>query len=161
MSPAVNHEQSSDVLVFEVAGRRHGVLLRYVVEVLRAVAVTKLLKAPPAVEGIINLRGTVIPVLDIRKRFGLPQKSVKPSDRMIVVQANRRHAVLLVDRIVETMGARTGVFDNGKVAAFKAGHIKGTVQLPEGLVLVYDLDSFLSATDAEIFAAALAEVAEA
>lgn len=154
-----NHESSGHILAFEVAGQRYGVLLAHVVEVIRAVAVSKILKAPPAVEGIINLRGTIVPVLDIRTRFGLPEKVLEPADRMVVVRANQRHAVLRVDRTVGVMEAGEGIFDRGKSA--RSAHVRGVIKLPDGLLLIYDIDSFLSDADADLFSLALAEEAEA
>jgi purine-binding chemotaxis protein CheW len=160
MKSSANQVERSDILAFEVAEQRHGVLLTHVIEVLRAVAVTKLLKAPPAVEGIVNLRGTIVPVLEIRTRFNLPQKTAEPADLMIVVRASRRHAILRVDQIIGIISAGIGIFDNSKAGAQSSGH-KGTVKLPDGLLLVYDLDTFLFDTDAEIFDMALAGETEA
>ncbi|TIS86806.1 chemotaxis protein CheW [Mesorhizobium sp.] len=150
-------QENGDILAFEVAGQRYGVLLAQVVEVLRGVTVAKLLKAPPAIEGIVNLRGTIVPVLDIRTRFGLPRKDVEPADRMIVVRAGRRHAILRVDRTVSIIAVGADIFDKGKAASSRSGHIKGTMKLPDGLLVVYDLDTFLSVIDAEMFDWASAE----
>jgi purine-binding chemotaxis protein CheW len=157
MKLAKTQEVNSGIIAFEVAGQRYGVLLANVVEVLRAVTVAKIPNAPLAVEGIINLRGTIVPVLDIRTRFGLPLKDAEPADRMIVVQANRRHAVLRVDRTIGIVALEGDVFDEGKAVSSKSRHIKGTMKLPDGLLLVYDLDTFLSLTDAEMFDRAATE----
>src|SRR5205085_11996004 len=86
-----------DVLVFEVAGRRFGLPAAAVKEVVRAVALAPLPKAPAVVEGVINLRGTVVPVLDIRGRFRLPQKPLAPSDQLIIARTGPRLAALHVD----------------------------------------------------------------
>jgi purine-binding chemotaxis protein CheW len=157
--PRVNHESLSGILAFEVAEQPFGVLLGYVVEVLRAVAVTKILKAPPAVEGIVNLRGTVVPVLDVRTRFGLPPKPARPADRMIVVRAKQRQAILRVDRTIDIINPGPSDFDRGKAAS--SDHAKGAVKLSDGLLLIYDVDSFLSDTDAKLFDIALAGEAKA
>jgi purine-binding chemotaxis protein CheW len=157
MKLAKTQDVNSGIIAFEVAGQRYGVLLAHVVEVLRAVTVAKIPNAPLAVEGIINLRGTIVPVLDIRTRFGLPHKDAEPADRMIVVQADHRHAVLRVDRTIGIIALEGDIFDQGKAVSSKARHIKGTMKLSDGLLLVYDLDTFLSVTDAEMFDRAATE----
>src|SRR5205085_8492167 len=86
-----------DVLVFEVAGRRFGLPAAVVREVLRAVALTPLPKAPAVVEGLVNVRGTLVPVLDVRGRFGLPAKPLAPTDHLIVARAGGRLVALRVD----------------------------------------------------------------
>lgn len=157
--PSVNHESPSGILAFEVAEQPFGVLLDNVVEVLRAVAITKILKAPPAVEGIVNLRGTVVPVLDVRTRFGFPPKQAEPADRMIVVRAKQRQAILRVDRTIDIINPGPNNFDRGKAAS--SNHAKGAVKLSDGLLLIYDVDSFLSDADANLFDVALADVTKA
>jgi purine-binding chemotaxis protein CheW len=87
-----------EVLVFEAAGQRYGLEASAVREVVRAVAVTPLPGAPPAVEGVINVRGRVVPVLGARARFGLPAREPGPDDHLIVTDLGGRVVALRVDR---------------------------------------------------------------
>src|SRR5215212_7822427 len=87
-----------EILVFEIGGRRYGLPAAEVRELLRAVTILPLPLAPAVVEGVINLRGVVAPVLDIRARLGLPAKAAEPSDHLIVVAAGGRPVVLRIDR---------------------------------------------------------------
>jgi hypothetical protein len=86
------------ILVFEIGGRRFGLPAAEVRELLRAVTILPLPLAPDVVEGIINVRGTVVPVLDIRARLRLPAKAAEPSDHLIVVEPGGRPVVLRIDR---------------------------------------------------------------
>jgi purine-binding chemotaxis protein CheW len=70
------------VLVFEVAGRRYGLPADDVQELLRAVSIVPLPRAPAVVEGVINLRGKVVPVLDVRGRFRLPARGPVGPEQM-------------------------------------------------------------------------------
>src|SRR5262249_18625738 len=68
-----------DVVVFEVHGRQYALPAGQVRELVRAVALVPLPGAPAVVEGVFNLRGKVVPVLDIRGRFGLPPRALDPA----------------------------------------------------------------------------------
>jgi purine-binding chemotaxis protein CheW len=160
MKPPQSHDDIWEILAFLIAEQRHGVLLQDVVEVQRAVAVTRLLKMPEAVEGIINFRGSVVPVLDLRRRFGLPGKPVEPSDHMIVVRTGRRQAVLRVDEVAGVLSVEPQAFDRSRSAAPRDGLLTGTLKLADGLTLIYALDTFLSPRDEELFDIAVAEGAD-
>src|SRR5688572_4290676 len=119
--PADAALHAREVLVFEVAGQRYGLPIADVLELVRAVAITALPDAPAVIEGIVNVRGRVLPVLDVRARFRLPAKPLDPSDHFIVAEAGPRGVILRVDRAThlafvddssiqqpETLGPHTG-----------------------------------------------------
>lgn len=89
------------LLTFDVGGRRLALPATAVGEVTWAVAVTPLSKAPPIVEGVINVRGTVVPVLDIRHRLTLPAQPVALHQHFIVAHAGHRLVALRVDRALD------------------------------------------------------------
>src|SRR5437588_10594891 len=94
-------QRRREILVFEVDGRRYGLPASEVQELLRAVAIVPLPLAGPAVEGVVNLRGRVVPVFDLRVRLGLPARAVAPSDHLIVAQSGGRLVALRVDRALD------------------------------------------------------------
>ena len=89
---------SLEVVVFEVGGQQFGLPASDVRELQRAATVTPLPRAPAVVEGVVNLRGTVVPVLDIRARFRLPPKPMQHTDHFVVAAAGERLVALRVDR---------------------------------------------------------------
>lgn len=93
------------ILLFEVAGRRFGIPGDLVCELLRAVAIEPLPSCPETVEGVVNLRGRLAPVLALRARLGLPPKPLDPADHFIVVRNGEHQAVLRVDRAIEMVPA--------------------------------------------------------
>jgi purine-binding chemotaxis protein CheW len=132
-----------EILVFEMDGQRFGLHVSDVQELLQAVTVTPLPNAPVLVEGVINLRGQVVPVLDLRKALGLPARPVEPNDHLVVAQANSRRMVLRVDRALDLVRppesdaahpSGSGSVDNG---------VFRTAQLGDGLVFILDLDACL------------------
>src|SRR5262245_54805748 len=98
---------SQKLLLFELAARRCAVLARDVVEFVRAVEIRPLPHAPLVVEGIIDLRGEIVPVLDIRSRFRLAARPLQPSDHFLVVIAGARKVALRVDRALSLLELAT------------------------------------------------------
>ena len=137
------------LLTFEIWHERFGIPLTDVREIVRAVSIVRLPKAPPVVEGIINVRGSVVPTLDIRARFNLPPKAVEPSDHLVIAFAKLRLVAIRVDRVSDLMTlAKSDVEDmTGTVPG--SDLIAGVAKLDDGLLLVHDLSTFLSATEAE------------
>src|SRR3989304_2572429 len=88
------------ISVFELSGCRYGVPLADTREFLRLPSIVPLPKAPLIIEGIVNIRGAVAPVLDVRKRFRLPEKPPHPADHLVVAQAGSRMVALRVDRVL-------------------------------------------------------------
>jgi len=80
------HNDSSSLLVFRLDDQRYAFFLSIVVEVVRAVEITPLPSAPDIILGIINVRGTVVPVVNLRTRFRLPERNLEPDDRIIIAR---------------------------------------------------------------------------
>jgi purine-binding chemotaxis protein CheW len=140
--------------VFDVGGQRHGLPASDVQELLRAVAVVALPRAPAGVEGIINLRGQVVPVLPLRRRFGLPARPANPADHFIVARTAGRLVALRVDRALDLV--RLSPADLEQAAGLLAGTALGWVaRLPDGLVLIHDLHNLLSREESAALADAL------
>src|SRR5262249_37195624 len=124
-----------------------GFPLRDVSEVVRAVSLAPLPKAPPIVEGVINLRGTIIPVLDIRARFKLPSKAIAPADHLVIARAKHRLVAVRVDRALGLVRwTRSEVVHTASVAPTSA-YVAGPAKLHDGIVLIHALAPFLSAAE--------------
>lgn len=140
-----------NVLVFGVHDQLYALPADDVREVLRSVAVTRLPGAPAAVEGIVDVRGEVVPVLDIRERFGLPRTEIGVDEHFILTRAGGRSVLLRADRALEVRDA--GVAPSAD--AFEGQHLAGTTRIADSLVLIYDLPTLLSASDGAILDEAL------
>jgi purine-binding chemotaxis protein CheW len=138
-----------DLLVFDLGRQRFGIVLAAVSEVVRAVALARLPKAPAVVEGIINLRGTIVPVLDIRARFRLPAKTIEISDHLVVARAGPRIVAIRADRVVDVLAVDPNDIDDAKLAAVSSAYVSGVAKLPGGLLLIHDLATFLSGAEEE------------
>jgi purine-binding chemotaxis protein CheW len=149
--------QAQQILPFAAAEQRGGVMLNYVDEVQRACAISRLPSAPGVIEGIINLRGEIVPVVDLRARFDLPRKPMELNDRFIIVRCSGRRVGLHVDEVdtPRTLGSE----DLAKSADAFSGALglNGVAKLTDDLLLIYDADAFLSSTEKEALERALAE----
>ncbi|MEA1652132.1 chemotaxis protein CheW [Nitrospirillum sp. BR 11164] len=155
--PATKEGASAFLLRFDLDGQAYGLPLAMVERAVRAVAVTPLPGAPGLVRGVINLQGQVVPVMDVRRRFGLDSRPLSLSDHMIVARGLRRTVVLLVDSVVGTVaGAPVDWVSAQGVVPGADDAIVGVVRLSDGLLLIHDLDRFLSAAEEEQLAHALA-----
>lgn len=117
--------------------------LAAVESVQRSVAVIPLPKAPEIALGVFSLRGALVPVLDLRKRFGLPASEIGLSDCFVVARTVRRRVALLAD---STLGV---LEDPGPAVSPKdimpgLELLKGIKRAGPDIILIYDLDALLS-----------------
>jgi purine-binding chemotaxis protein CheW len=138
-----------ELLTFEIGHERFGVALADVREVVRAVSITRLPNAPAVLEGVVNVRGCIVPALDIRARFNLPPKVLEPSDHLVIAFAKRRLVAIRVDRVTDLVTLAGSDVEDLTFAASGSHLVAGVVKLHDGLVLMHDLATFLSATEAE------------
>lgn len=140
--------RAREVLVFEIEGRRYGLPTADVREIIRAVAITPLPHAPAVIEGVVDVRGCVLPVLDVRARFSLPAKALDPSDHFIVASAGPRGVILRVDRATHLALVDDALVQTPQTLGPGATYVAGVARLEGGLVLIHDLATFLSAAEA-------------
>ncbi|WP_225411912.1 chemotaxis protein CheW [Stigmatella hybrida] len=150
-----------EVLLFVLEGQRYALPSTDVRELVRAVSLTPLPRAPDVVEGLLNLRGQLLPVLDLRRRFRLPARPLSPADHFIIARAGPREVGLRVDRAEGLLPLEPGALDEAPTTLPGVGYVAGAVKLPDGLVLVHDLKTFLSEAEALALDTALTAVPEA
>lgn len=136
-------------LRFELEGIRIALPVSVIQEVVRAVAVSPLPEAPTAVEGVINFRGTLVPVFDLRRRFGLPPSSPSLHHHFVIAQAGPRLATLRVNRVLDLVEVAPADLAQPEDVVSRAGHVSSFARLPDGLLVIQDLERFLSESEAE------------
>jgi purine-binding chemotaxis protein CheW len=137
-----------EILVFEVAGQRYGLPSADVLELVRAVTITPLPNAPAVIEGVVDVRGRVLPVLDVRGRFHLPAKPLEPSDIFIVAAAGPRGVILRVDRTTHLALVDEANVSLPETLGPNAVYVAGVARTEDGLVLIHDLATFLTSAEA-------------
>jgi len=156
--PANLHlDREQYIVVFTLDEPNYALPLTAVERVVRAMEITPLPKAPAIVLGVINAQGHIIPVLDIRARFHLPARAMDCDDRFIIARTAKRSVALLVDDVVDTRELADGAFVEARLALPFAEYLQGVVSLDDQLVLIYDLEQFLSLAEEHELDAALGE----
>ncbi|MGR9012266.1 MAG: chemotaxis protein CheW [Gammaproteobacteria bacterium] len=132
------------LLIFTLDDWRCALELSTVEKVYRAVAVTPLPDAPDIVLGVVNVRGVVLPVVDIRRRFRLPEKALIPDDRLIVAHSSGRLVVLVADSVTDVIDCSGQDITSANAIVPGIDHIEGVARLKDGMILIHDLSRFLS-----------------
>jgi purine-binding chemotaxis protein CheW len=146
-----------EVLLFTLEGHRYALPTEDVRELVRAVRLTPLPRAPAVVEGLLDLRGELLPVLDMRRRFRLPARPLATTDHLVVAQAGPRRVALRVDRAEGLLALEPGQLDESPRELPGVGYVAGALKLPDGLVLLHDLRTFLSEAEGLALEEALTE----
>jgi purine-binding chemotaxis protein CheW len=147
--------RSDQYVVFTLDEQHYALYLHAVTRVVRIVEITRLPKAPEIIRGVVNVQGQVIPVVDIRKRFQLPEREPELSDQLIIASTARRFVALIVDaveNVIEHSGQE--MIPREKILP-GTEYIVGVIKLEDGLVLIHDLDKFLSLEEGKELDAAL------
>ena len=148
-----------ELLVFDLEGRSFGLPSREVVELVRAVAISPLPAGPRVVAGVINLRGRVVPVFDLRVRFGLPDSPLEPTEHFVVARAGRRIVALRADHAARLASFSRDEIEEAERIITGARYFAGIAKTSSGVVFVQDLEAFLSEAEAASLDGALAETA--
>lgn len=142
-------------VTFTVAGVHYALSVYAVERVEPVVDITPLPKAPKIVLGIINLEGRIVPVVDIRRRFGHPEREILLTDKLIVAATSVRPVALLVDHVEGLLKQQMHEITPSQEVLPGIGYVRGVVKLEDGLVLIHDLNTFLSLEEAQQLCEAL------
>lgn len=135
---------TSRLLVFDLDNCRYGLPLESVERVARIVEITPLPKAPEIVLGVVNFRGRIVPVVNLRARFRLPHRAGSLSDQLIVGRTPRRTVALVVDSVEGVVECSEHQIAGAETVVPATEYLAGVMKLSDGLVLIHDLALFLS-----------------
>ncbi|MDP2847445.1 MAG: chemotaxis protein CheW [Humidesulfovibrio sp.] len=128
------------LVTFKVAEEEYGVDILSVQEIIRHTGITKVPSAPSFVEGILNLRGKVIPIIDMRKRFGLETKAPDGQTRIVVFALASGVVGCLVDSVSEVLRLPSSMVDAppAVVSGVDSKYILGVGRLDDRLLILLD-----------------------
>ena len=135
---------SNQLVVFTLDNQRYALHLSAVERVVSAAAITPLPKAPDIILGVINVYGRIVPVADIRRRFGLPAREMSLRDQFVIAHTVRRPVILVVDRVEGIVAYSPADVIRADLILSTMRHIDGVLKLKDGMALIHDLDRFLS-----------------
>ena len=135
------------LVTFRIGEEEFGVDILRVQEIIRIMEITRVPKAPDFVEGVINLRGKVIPIIDLRKRFGLEVKEYVKHTRIIVIEISNMIVGFVVDAVSEVLRIPADTVEPPPPAVMggiDSEYISGVGKLEDRLLILLDLDKLLS-----------------
>ena len=132
------------LVVFALDDQRYALYLSAVERVIPALEITTLPQTPDIIKGVINLQGRVIPVADIRKRFGLEPRELMHTDQFIIARTIARTVAIITDKVQEIIDYSIDSQIQAEAIVPGLGYVEGVAKLEDGMVLIHDLDKFLS-----------------
>ncbi|HJT23280.1 MAG TPA: chemotaxis protein CheW, partial [bacterium] len=142
----------TQLVVFVLAGCEAAVGIRQVREILRVGDITRMPKAPPFLEGIINMRGKIIPVIDLKKRFQMPLVDRTDESRVLIVEIQDQMIGFLVDKVAEVLRVPQASVEPAKRPVLSIGveYLDGFLRLERRLILLLNLKKLLTLDDTKV-----------
>jgi purine-binding chemotaxis protein CheW len=133
------------LVTFNLGKEEYGVNIGSVQEIIRASDITPVPGAPAHVRGVINLRGKIIPVVDLRKRFALPALDADEAQRIVVVELGSKRLGMLVDSVSQVIKVSAEIVEDlpEEATSLDENFIKGVGKLENRLIVILDLNSSL------------------
>jgi len=144
-------------LTFSLAGEEYGIGILKVKEIIGMMEITRVPQTPSYVKGVINLRGKVIPVVDLRAKFGLPEEVSTECTCVVVVEVVRDagHVLIgsVVDSVSEVLNIREGEIEDTPDFGVRLDtrYIRGIAKAASGIKILLDIDSVLGTDELTAF----------
>lgn len=144
----------NQLVVFELADESYAVDIAAVEGIIKMQAITRLPHAPEFVDGITNLRGAVIPVIDLRKRFGLPVQEPTRDTRIVVANMGTMKVGIIVDAVTQVIRIPSEAIEPPPQMSMtvNSAFIKSIAKIDDQLVILVDLPKVLSVEERESLA---------
>jgi purine-binding chemotaxis protein CheW len=148
-------EEILQLVSFSIGQEEFGLDIQCIQEINRIVEITRVPNSPDFVSGVINLRGKVIPVIDMRKRFGFPSKESDKNTRIIVVELAEMVVGFIVDAVREVIRIPKNITEAPPsiVAGIGSEYISAVAKLESRLLILLDLERILHDTEKQQLAA--------
>jgi len=134
---------------FKIGNEEFGIDILKVQEIIKMVPVTKVPNSPTFVEGVINLRGKVIPIVDLRTRLGMEKAGQNKDTRIVVVDVDGKIIGFIVDSVSEVLRIPVNITEAPPeiAAGINSDFIKSVGKLEDRLLILIDLDRILSVNE--------------
>jgi purine-binding chemotaxis protein CheW len=144
------------IVVCELTDEHYGLDIARVFEIIRHQPITPVPRAPSFVKGVINLRGRIIPVADLRARFGMPEVEPTKETRIVVAESSSTRVGLIVDSVSEVLLVPADAVEPtpGVATGADAEYLRGIAKLGGRLVLLLELDGLFGVEDRAALAGA-------
>jgi purine-binding chemotaxis protein CheW len=144
----IQTNQEVQLVIFRLAKEEYALPITKVQEINRLVPITKLPQTPSFMEGIIDLRGRIIPVIDLRKRFQLAVAEHHDDTRIIVVEVSGQTVGIIVDAVTEVVRLNTASIEPPpQTHMLDAKYLQGVGKLDDRLLILLNVDEILTSQE--------------
>jgi purine-binding chemotaxis protein CheW len=140
-------EELLQLVGFKLENEEYGVDILRVKEIIKMIKLTPIPNAPDYIEGVINLRGKIIPVVDIRRKMGMNKKEIDKNSRIIVVELNDKTLGFIVDEVSEVLRIPKSITEpppSEIIGGVDSNYIISVAKLEERLLTLLDLEKIFS-----------------
>ena len=141
--------ETVQVVSFKLGSEEYGVDIAQVQEINRMVAVTHVPRAPVFMEGVINLRGQLIPIIDLRTRFGMPRVEHTKNTRIVVTEIGQKRVGMVVDSVSEVLRLPLAQIEDAPemIAGVETEYIRGVGKIEDRLIILLDLGKIITGSE--------------
>ncbi len=139
--------QEIQVVGFYLGEDEYALFIHKVREIYAMTEIRKVPKAPQFVEGVINLRGTIVPIIDLRKRFDLDANESKHTAKILIVELGKNQVGMIVDNVSEVMRFYTDEIEKAPPmfsSNISSQYVQGVAKLNDKLIILLDIEKLLS-----------------
>ena len=146
MNISTTDQTTYELIIFQVGDILCGAEILQVQEINKHLDITPVHHAPPYVRGVLNLRGQIITIVDLREKFGFPARAFDEDMRIVIVRFNGENIGLLVDGIQDVLRAAVSDIEPSpaNVSGVSGAFFSGVYKMSRGLVALVNLDEILA-----------------
>lgn len=139
-------ENERQLVIFKLANETYGIDISKVQEIIRFQEITRVPRVPHFIEGVINLRGNVIPVIDLRKRFDFEKAERDNTTRIIVVEVSEYTVGMIVDAVLEVVRVNEDSIEppSNLIADIESDYLTGVCKLGDKLIILLNISKVLT-----------------
>jgi purine-binding chemotaxis protein CheW len=141
--------QTVQIVSFALGSEEYGVDISQVQEINRMVAITHVPRAPKFMEGVINLRGQLIPIIDLRTRFTMPRVEHTKNTRIVVTEIGAKRVGMVVDSVSEVLRIPVEQIEDAPemITGVDTEYIRGVGKMNERLIILLDLGRIITSNE--------------
>lgn len=143
-------ESNNKFVLFTLDQQQFAISLSTVESIARSAKIISLPNAPDVVQGIINVHGRIIPVVNIRKRFHFPQKQLDLDDQFIIGRTSKQPVAIVVDDVVDIVEiSKEKIIEQENILS-GLNHVEGAAKLEDNIIIIHNLEKCLSAEEENV-----------
>jgi len=137
------------LVIFKLGNEEYGVDIMQVKEIIRTTTITKIPQVPSFVEGIISLRGEILPIIDMRKKFGLPETERTRQTRILVINLDNMTIGGIVDEVTEVLRIPNDAITPPPpvIKGVNTEYLQGVGQINGRIIILLDMSKILTSNE--------------